>query len=376
LFQKFHNLFPTPEAMLSPSQYRQFLLLSIATPVLSGILFFFSFYNALVLERPIISVIAALTGGIFLAAHLYFRYGQKLTFASNLMLLGYAVFLITFNIQNQNLGFGLVWTVVFPLIAIIATGTRQGLIFTFVFYVITLFILVEGLGVWLSGLWDHTGLLRFTIAYFGIAYMTYVLEHFNELAFQQLQTAHDKEVQHLETLKTLAITDSLTGLYNRHHLNEATRRLATEMQQQKTTLIFFILDVDCFKPYNDTYGHLQGDQTLKQVGQAIRKQIKNLGGSAYRLGGEEFGGLILTHDVDNTVKQVLAIGALIQKQSIQHTQSPFQVLTISSGIVITDQYDSFDFDATYQTADNGLYQAKNSGRNQTVLIDKRKEQSH
>lgn len=356
---------------LSPSQYRQFLLLSIVTPIVSAILLFFAFYNAVVLERFIVSAISAFTGTIFLFAHLYFRRDHKLTFASNLMLLGFITFLIVFNIENKNLGFGLVWTVIFPLLAITATGTRQGLLFSLLMYFVTLFILIDGLGVWLNGLWDHTGLLRFTIAYLGITYMTYVLDHFNEVSFQKLQSAHKKELQHLEELKTMAITDSLTGLYNRHHLTQTTQNLSSKMLEQSASLVFFILDLDCFKPYNDTYGHLKGDKALKQVADTIQQQVNSISGDAYRVGGEEFAGVIVTQDIESTVEKIEEIGDLIKQLNIQHEQSKFEVLTTSIGIIITDQYQKFNFDDIYKTADIALYQAKAEGRNRCVIVDQR-----
>ena len=94
------------------------------------------------------------------------------------------------------------------------------------------------------------------------------------------------ELEH--KLKELTITDGLTGLYNQRYFY---RKVITEMERarrQKRDLAFMLFDLDRFKAYNDTFGHLEGDKLLKEVGRLLRDSIRNMVDSAFRYGGDEF----------------------------------------------------------------------------------------
>ena len=91
-----------------------------------------------------------------------------------------------------------------------------------------------------------------------------------------------------QELNRLSITDSLTGLYNQRHFYDRLRHEIVRAQRQKNQLALILLDLDNFKQYNDTYGHLAGDELLRKVGSIINIKIREGVDSGYRYGGDEF----------------------------------------------------------------------------------------
>ena len=104
-------------------------------------------------------------------------------------------------------------------------------------------------------------------------------------------------------LSRLSITDSLTGLYNQRHFYIRLKDEVTRAKRQKHPLSLILLDLDNFKEYNDTYGHLEGDEMLRHVGQIINNSIREGVDSGYRYGGDEFA-IILIESSLNVAKEI------------------------------------------------------------------------
>ncbi|MTI09693.1 GGDEF domain-containing protein [Curvivirga aplysinae] len=179
-------------------------------------------------------------------------------------------------------------------------------------------------------------------------------------AEEKLQKAYDE-------LQKLAVTDKLTGLYNRHHFEQIfDSELKRAIRDQKA-LSFIMLDIDHFKLLNDHYGHAEGDTALEKLGVELKRLCRRPTDFAFRLGGEEFG--ILT--VEENDQASLQFAELIRK-SVKDLEIPnicsmvADVVTISLGVVskiptVEDSLDEF-----MKLADDRLYQAKTNGRNQVV----------
>ncbi|MBI9047963.1 MAG: diguanylate cyclase [Anaerolineaceae bacterium] len=170
--------------------------------------------------------------------------------------------------------------------------------------------------------------------------------------------------------KQLAAVDGLTGIANRRALDEIlTRELErTRRYEHKTSLI--ILDIDFFKRYNDTYGHLVGDAVLKNLATLMQLDVRLID-TAGRYGGEEF--LIILPETDKDSASIVA-ERLCKKVSQMHLNPPLpesampdQQVTISLG-VSTAPDDAQEPDALIQAADQALYQAKNDGRNRVCIF--------
>lgn len=186
---------------------------------------------------------------------------------------------------------------------------------------------------------------------------------FNHMAAElKKQTAKLKKLS--ENLRVQAITDGLTGLYNHRYFYEVLHKELNRAKRHKRNFSVILLDLDYFKKFNDTFGHLAGDQALKKVAKLIVKQIRTTD-YAFRYGGEEMA-LILP---ETSKKSALILGEkirlAIQKQEFIEAQEAIN-LTVSLGIASFPS-DATSIDKLVQAADAALYQAKEKGRNCSVL---------
>lgn len=168
-------------------------------------------------------------------------------------------------------------------------------------------------------------------------------------------------------LQSLARTDPLTGLANRRHFDEVKDDEFRRARRNGQCLSFLLCDIDYFKNYNDHYGHAMGDHCLQAVADAMRASLARAGDMVARIGGEEFG--ILLPDADEATAYMLAqrVRQAVADCAIVHAHSQVAgVVTISIGLAVHQPDQSDDFEALFQEADQALYRAKASGRNQVA----------
>lgn len=166
----------------------------------------------------------------------------------------------------------------------------------------------------------------------------------------------------------LSITDQMTKLFNRRHFNNT---LPTEIKRSirnKQKLAFIMLDVDHFKQYNDIYGHQEGDTVLKSLSKTLKKVMKRIEDSVFRLGGEEFGILCNVTDKEALEKLLKELLLKIENLHIEHKgNSASQYVTSSFGSILIDFNDKKNYDmkpdTIYKLCDDELYKAKEEGRN-------------
>jgi two-component system cell cycle response regulator len=176
--------------------------------------------------------------------------------------------------------------------------------------------------------------------------------------FQQLKT---KEAQ----LLAMAITDPLTQLYNRHFLNEIGIKRISEAQRHGQTVSILLIDIDNFKLINDSHGHNIGDLVLQKVANLFKNECRNED-FALRFGGEEFV-LVLPHS--NTKNALKKAECLRHKVEVLKPEGLNVTVSIGvSGIDNNKQAQKFNFSLLFNAADTAVYQAKENGRNQIVLV--------
>ncbi len=165
-------------------------------------------------------------------------------------------------------------------------------------------------------------------------------------------------------LERISITDSLTGLANRRRFDAYLEREYRRAVRQGTALTLVMLDIDQFKEYNDHYGHPAGDACLKQVADALGDVVHRPADLAARYGGEEFA-LVLPDTADGT-EVAESCRQVIEALRIRHEASTVaEVVTISVGIaVLTPETWHQNLTDLLHRADEALYEAKESGRNQ------------
>jgi two-component system cell cycle response regulator len=163
----------------------------------------------------------------------------------------------------------------------------------------------------------------------------------------------------------MAITDGLTGLYNRRYMESHLGALLEQAGARGKPLTIMVLDIDFFKSINDTYGHDAGDDVLREFAVRIRKSIRGID-LACRLGGEEF--VIVMPETDMAVATIVAerLRRRIASEAFNIAQGVKAIdVTISIGIATLDTAD--DTPSTIlKRADQALYRAKRDGRNRVV----------
>lgn len=170
----------------------------------------------------------------------------------------------------------------------------------------------------------------------------------------------------LDKLQKLAITDGLTRLFNSRHFYNQLELEADRSNRYNHPLALLLLDIDLFKEYNDTYGHLEGDKVLNRIGKIIKSCLRKMD-TAYRYGGEEFTILLpeTTAAEAKTVAERIRFG--IEAERFFTDSCNDARITISIGV--TEYYDNEDLSEFVQRADRAMYLSKKNGRNRVSSID-------
>ncbi len=175
-------------------------------------------------------------------------------------------------------------------------------------------------------------------------------------------------------LDKISNTDELTKIGNRRSFNSV---FVTEWQRairNKKSIALMIIDIDFFKLFNDTYGHIEGDKCLTIVAQSLRSCMKRPADSIWRYGGEEFA--IILPDTDNAYNLAEICRKAIENLQIPHSSSAVsKVVTISIGICICTPDQETNSISFIINVDKALYRAKNSGRNR-VCTDNDKDDTN
>ncbi|MFH0976158.1 MAG: PleD family two-component system response regulator [Spirochaetota bacterium] len=168
-----------------------------------------------------------------------------------------------------------------------------------------------------------------------------------------------------DILKNLSMTDGLTGIANRRRLDQHLEFEWRRGIRNKTPLSFILMDIDYFKLYNDHYGHLIGDDCLRQLAQALSEVVQRSGDLVARYGGEEFACVL--SDTNNSGATLVGNQIIKKINSLNITFEYSEVadrVTVSVGIATMIPSDKHKPINLIQRADELLYKAKRDGRNQ------------
>jgi diguanylate cyclase (GGDEF)-like protein len=177
-----------------------------------------------------------------------------------------------------------------------------------------------------------------------------------------LQAANDK-------LEYLANYDELTQVANRRYFIERLQQEWLSLQRQQLPLSLILCDVDYFKPYNDHYGHPEGDRCLQNVAQILDQGIKRQSDLVARYGGEEFVIMLPQTDLMGAQQVVTHIQSLLKSANLPHEYSQVENrITLSYGIASEIPRPHLQPEALIKRADDALYQAKRNGRNCAIVL--------
>ena len=174
-----------------------------------------------------------------------------------------------------------------------------------------------------------------------------------------------RRIRLYERIEKVALTDNLTGVYTRRYFFERFEEEVKRAKIRKINLSFLILDVDFFKSFNDHYGHLTGDQILKEIGVILKASIREID-IAGRYGGEEFCVVLPETDTEGSILAAERIRLAVEKTSIKAYDATVQI-TVSIGVATLPVHASTATELL-DKADWALYRAKKSGRNRVCAF--------
>jgi len=331
---------------------------------------FFALFNLLILERNQVAFLNTIAFFLSIFLLFYFKRTNKLAQVAKFSTCLLIIFLLLFVYYSQSDHFALVWTIFLPLYAMFANGKREGLRASLLFYSILFIITYQGIGIWENGNWIFTDWIRLVLASLLMLYTVYLIESTYETYEKKLSLASKKEQKLIEKLSKLSVTDPLTELYNRRYYDDIIETMIAVSKRNRQCINFFILDIDFFKSYNDYYGHKKGDEVLHLIAQLVKKNIQRSNDFVFRLGGEEFAGILISDEKEKAQQWIAQLCTKIEALKLEHKQSlcsPY--VTVSIGISSKCADEEFSAKELYLEADKALYEAKLKGRNQTQIAN-------
>lgn len=167
--------------------------------------------------------------------------------------------------------------------------------------------------------------------------------------------------------RDLAITDGLTGLYNRRHFETVAAHHFELARRGHVMLGLAILDIDFFKKYNDHYGHQQGDEALRAVSRALKQALRRGSDHVFRVGGEEFAILLPLRNAQELEPLMQHINQAVRDLVLPHAEHPAGHVTVSIGATAVSREHWTPVDTAYKAADDLLYEAKQGGRDRAKV---------
>lgn len=166
-----------------------------------------------------------------------------------------------------------------------------------------------------------------------------------------------------DQLAELATTDALTGLANRRKFDADLEREWLRAIRNQSPVSLLMLDADCFKAYNDHYGHQGGDEVLRSIGAAIRRRMRRPADTGARYGGEEFVVLLPEVGIDGALVVAELLRETVEGFALPHIGSPTGCVTVSIGVATAYPQAGEGQGRLVEEADVSLYDAKRGGRN-------------
>jgi diguanylate cyclase (GGDEF)-like protein len=185
---------------------------------------------------------------------------------------------------------------------------------------------------------------------------------FDVMAIQLSEREHELIASN-DRLTVMASIDMLSGLANRRGFQSRLDFEWMKAQQNNGELSLMMIDVDHFKPFNDTYGHPEGDACLSRIGETLAGLAEATGGFAARYGGEEFCLLMPNTDAERALEVGEMVRSAVQDLAIPHSSSNYQAVTVSVGVAGARPNDGLKPGDLLGAADASLYVAKRNGRN-------------
>ncbi len=197
----------------------------------------------------------------------------------------------------------------------------------------------------------------------------YIAKPFSPAVVKARIANHLELKRYRDLLADLAWIDGLTGVRNRRQFDDFLERELRTAVRADRPLSLIMLDIDYFKAYNDHYGHLQGDDCLKTVAQALSQTLCRSADMLFRYGGEEFTCLLPETNAAGAMAVATRMLECIRTLNIEHPASDKKIVTVSLGVCTLIPQQHSKTEDLIAPADKALYQAKALGRNRIEFAD-------
>lgn len=346
------------------SRYRPLFLINAASLSFASLSLWFTLFDLFYFHSGILAISGGFTSVTAFTILFAMRKYPHVKHGATAILVTVAVMNLTLSYLTENRNYILVWTLFFPLLAFYFKGLRSGTILSLIF--LTSLVVMDLIRI--DGSLSIHALLNLFFAHIGVILTAFYFEMSREESEVRLHEELKKSQERSRILREISIIDDLTQLYNRNYFNEVFEKELQRARRADRLVAFFILDVDYFKQYNDFYGHFKGDLALQSVGAILNWKLKRADDTAFRLGGEEFGGILHGHSYEDIEDFANQICTAIEKLEIPHIESrASSYLTASIGITVVTPDRADNPDEVYRIADQALYKAKLEGRNRVVI---------
>lgn len=340
---------------IAMDEYRYRLQLIIIPAIFGIISFFMTFVNLITQEFWLMLACGMFFVYCLLTCLLAAFKGRQMIYPKVMFTVGIVCLFTFFLLTGEAEGFSAIWLCTVPCFGLLMFGARWGSILSICVFVELILVLDTPL-YGLLHVYEYTNSFRerFPIFYISMLVVGFLFEKMREIT-------HDKLVEAREMYRNIASVDSLTKLYNRHGFNRCIHD-ALLSTKEKTWLSVLMLDIDYFKTYNDTYGHLSGDSVLEQVSKVLVDVIDQKG-EICRWGGEEF--IVVAKDFLEEDAAILAqrIRKSVEALGIKNDDTKYNVVTVSIGVFSIKPTKTTTQEEIVRCADIALYFAKEQGRN-------------
>jgi diguanylate cyclase (GGDEF)-like protein len=193
---------------------------------------------------------------------------------------------------------------------------------------------------------------------------------FQELVLRLKRVLKERELRQernrmMADLQSLAITDDLTQLYNSRHFFSQLKMEIERANRYGHSLALLLLDIDYFKNYNDTFGHLEGDKVLSTIGQMIKTCLRTMD-TAYRYGGEEF--TVILPYTDGKEARTVADRIQYGLELITFTPCPERFVQVTLSMGVTEYFPGEALSDFVNRSDRAMYTSKENGRNRISFL--------
>lgn len=292
-----------------------------------------------------------IVGLIFvLAIIVYYRFSGRVEVTSTLVVLNVVIVSFAIVVAAPKDYGAIYWSIFVPIYSLFLLGRKKGMVYTVVYYAALIAYLISLLGQEIT--------FHQLITFSSITLVLVAGLYYYELT----------RVDAYSLIERASIEDHLTGLFNRRHFTNLFDDGLRRAQRNNSAFVFFIMDVDHFKHFNDSRGHHEGDRVLRKIAEVLQQHFRRSGDEVFRLGGEEFGGILCAEQHENYLGYMEGLRQAIEDLAITHAASPAGVVTASFGLtIVTDAAEVTPMEV-YQKTDETLYRAKQKGRNRVEMV--------